>query len=59
MKGWTAEHLKLALVVERVRAELRRLAVRIGGEDGFALGRLAAALTAGLKARGRREETKR
>lgn len=51
MKGWTPDHIRLAASVERVRGELRRLAAKIGGDDGAHLGRLAAMLTAGLKAR--------
>lgn len=55
MKDWSADHLRLALSVERVRGELRRMAAAIGGQDGAALGRLAAELTRGLKARTGRE----
>lgn len=52
-RHWTPDHLHLAQTVEAVRAGLRTLAARLPDPERRELGRLAARLTAGLKARGR------
>jgi hypothetical protein len=53
-RRWSPEHLRLACVAVQVRAELRRIAATLPPAERAALGRLAALLTSGLKARAKR-----